>query len=118
MQIVNSSTRSYRFYFIDRAGLIAKALDVESFSDAEACELAGMMLAEQSTYPGIEVWDRARRVQRLPAPPMRDNRLYRTTAQQLRGMAKDNGLPLRDQLLALSHDIDEYADRLEASGPA
>jgi hypothetical protein len=54
--------RSYRFYFLGLDGLIAKALDIDSGSDDEARELASMMLDEQTSFPGIEVWDRGRRV--------------------------------------------------------
>ena len=36
-----------------------------SSSDAEACELAAIMLSEQSDFPSIEVWDRARKVHHL-----------------------------------------------------
>jgi hypothetical protein len=74
------------------------------------------MLAEQSSYPGIEVWERARMVRHLPIAPMGDTRLYRVTAQRLRGMSKGDGSPLRDRLLDISRDIDQYADKLEASG--
>jgi hypothetical protein len=59
---IRSIVRSYRFYFMDSGGHIAKALDIEASSDTEAGELAAIMLAEQSDYPGIEVWERARRV--------------------------------------------------------
>jgi hypothetical protein len=53
MPTLHSFARSYRFYFIDRTGHIAQALDVESSCDTEACELAAAMLAAQSAYPGI-----------------------------------------------------------------
>ena len=55
-------SRSYRFYFTDSDGHIAKALDIESSSDTDAGDLAAIMLSEQSDYPGIEVWERARQV--------------------------------------------------------
>jgi hypothetical protein len=60
------SVRSYRFYFLDGDHHIAKAHEIDASSDIEACELATMMLAEQSDYPSIEVWDRTRKVRRLP----------------------------------------------------
>jgi len=59
---VPSIVRSYRFYLMDSGGHIAKASDIEASSDTEAGELAAIMLAEQSDYPGIEVWERARQV--------------------------------------------------------
>jgi hypothetical protein len=65
-QSVQGAVRSYRFYFFDTDNHIAKAQEVELSTDVEAGELAVLMLAEQSGYPSIEVWDRARRVHRLP----------------------------------------------------
>jgi hypothetical protein len=115
-QTVSQCIRSYRFYFIDSGGHIAQALDVESSCDAEACELAARMLAEQSRYPGIEVWERARMVGRVPVAPMQFDRLYRVTAQQLRWIATRDATPLRDRLLALSRDIDRFADKVTATG--
>jgi hypothetical protein len=49
------SIRAYRLYFLDHGNHIAKAHDVECASDAEAGELAALMLSEQSTFPAIEV---------------------------------------------------------------
>lgn len=59
-------SQSYRFYFLNGAGLIEHAQDIESGSDREACELAELMLLEQTTYPSIEVWNRTRKVCRHP----------------------------------------------------
>jgi hypothetical protein len=52
-------------------------------------------------------------VQQLPLPPVPDNRLYRVAAQRLRGMAKSDGTQLRGKLLAVSQEIDQFADKLE-----
>jgi hypothetical protein len=65
-QSIQAAIRSYRFLFFDGDNLIAKTQEVDLPNDAEACELAALMLAEQSGYPSIEVWDRARRISRLP----------------------------------------------------
>jgi hypothetical protein len=65
-QSTRDSVRSYRFYFLDAEQHIAKAHEIDASSDTEACELAAMMLAEQADYPNIEVWDRTRKVRRLP----------------------------------------------------
>jgi len=58
--------RSYRFYFLDEKDVIARPHDIESGSDDEACELAALMLAEQTFYPSIEVWHGTRKVCRHP----------------------------------------------------
>ena len=60
------SIRAYRVYLLDRLGKIATAHDVEAGSDDEACELANLILTEQSSHPSVEIWDRARRIRRLP----------------------------------------------------
>ena len=65
-QSSRESLRAYRVYLIDSMGHIAKAHEVEAASDEEACELASLMLSEQSNYPVVEVWDRARQVRRIP----------------------------------------------------
>lgn len=65
-QSVRGAVRSYRFYFLDGENHIAMAHEIDSSTDAEACDLAVMMLAEQSAFPSIEVWDRARKVCRHP----------------------------------------------------
>jgi hypothetical protein len=65
-QLDHAAVLAYRFYFLDESGHIANTHEIESASDEEAGELAALMLAEQSKYPGIEVWDRARKVCRIP----------------------------------------------------
>lgn len=115
---MQQSIRSYRFYFLDGDNHIAKAWDIESSSDTEACELAALMLADQVDYPCIEVWDRARKVQCRPTAPQlakdEGHRFYRTTAQRLWRMARtDEGLGA--QLRVLSHEIDQYANKLQAA---
>lgn len=65
-QSVNDAIRSYRLYFLDDGDRIARAHDIDSTSDAEACDRAAMMLREQSNFPCIEVWERARKVCRHP----------------------------------------------------
>jgi hypothetical protein len=71
-QVVRHDLHFYRLYLIDSDGHIAKAHQVKAASDDEACELAKLMLEEQSNYPSIEVWDQSRRVAKfLPVPGKR-----------------------------------------------
>ena len=58
----------YRFYFVDVHQHVGKALDIEASSDEEAGTIASTKLAEQSAYPGIEVWQQARRVSSVELP--------------------------------------------------
>jgi hypothetical protein len=60
--------RFYRFYFLDATDSVAKAHDIESPSDKVACELAALMLVEQTRFPSIEVWEGVRKVCRHPWP--------------------------------------------------
>ena len=57
-----TAIRSYRVYFRDTQNAIARARDVDLASDDDARQLAVLMLDEQTNYPCIEVWDRARLV--------------------------------------------------------
>jgi hypothetical protein len=66
-QSASQSIRAYRCYLFGGNGHIARAHDIEATSDEEACEFATQMLAQQSDYPAIEVWDRARQVCRIGA---------------------------------------------------
>ena len=57
-----AAIRSYRIYLRDADNLLARGHDVELASDQDARELAMLMLDQQTTYPCVEVWDRARLV--------------------------------------------------------
>lgn len=57
-----TAIRSYRVYLRDAVNALARAHDVDLTSDEAAGEFAARMLAEQTAYPCIEVWDRARLV--------------------------------------------------------
>jgi hypothetical protein len=61
-KIASAATRSYRLFFRDASALLAKAYDVDLASDDDASQLAVLMLDEQTAYPCVEVWDRARLV--------------------------------------------------------
>ncbi len=65
-QAPSQSLRAYRAYLLDNKGKIARAHELEAGSDEEACELAILILNGQSSYPAVEIWDRARRIRRLP----------------------------------------------------
>jgi hypothetical protein len=57
-----TAIRSYRIYLRDAENVLARSHEVELASDEEARGLATRMLGEQTTYPCVEVWDRARLV--------------------------------------------------------
>ena len=57
-----TAIRSYRLYFRDASSALAAPHEFDLASDDEARQLAELMLAEQSVYPCMEVWDRARLV--------------------------------------------------------
>ena len=57
-----TAIRSYRFSRRDADNLLARGHDVELASDQAARELAMLMLDQQTAYPCVEVWDRARLV--------------------------------------------------------
>lgn len=54
--------RSYRIYLRDSSNAVARMHDVDLASDGDASQLAALMLDEETTYPCVEVWDRARLV--------------------------------------------------------
>ena len=62
MQSTTIAIRSYRIYLRDAENVLARSRDFELASDEEARDLATRMLAEQTTQPCVEVWDRARLV--------------------------------------------------------
>jgi len=53
----------YRCYFLDSSDRVAATDLIECHTDVQAQALADIRLAA-GDYPGIEVWDRARRVYR------------------------------------------------------
>ena len=61
-QSTTAVTRSYRIYLRDSSNAIARMHDVDLASDGDVSQLAALMLDEQTTYPCVEVWDRARLV--------------------------------------------------------
>jgi hypothetical protein len=61
-QAAPAVVRSYRIYLRDADNLLARGHDVELASDQDARELAMLMLDQQTAYPCVEVWDRARLV--------------------------------------------------------
>jgi hypothetical protein len=65
-QTAAQSRRSYRCYFIGTDCHTALARTVDATTDDEASQLAVLMMAEHSDYPRLELWDRMRRVRRIP----------------------------------------------------
>ena len=61
-QSSTTAMRSYRIYLRDATDALARPCDADLASDEEAHALAARMLAEQTAYPCVEVWDRARLV--------------------------------------------------------
>ena len=61
---------SYRYYFLDSAGHIADFHLIECETDNQAQVRADRLLAACG-YPGIEVWDRDRKVYRARKPEAR-----------------------------------------------
>jgi len=57
-----TAIRSYRIYLRDSSDTLARMHDVNLASDEDARQLAALMFDEQTTYPCVEVWDRARLV--------------------------------------------------------
>ena len=60
MRSTTRAVRSYRVYLRDAINTLARPYDVDLASDEEAHQLAARMLDEQTAYPCVEVWDRAR----------------------------------------------------------
>ena len=58
---------SYRYHFLDSADHIAEFHLIECETDRQAQTRADRLLAA-GAYPGIEVWDRDRRVYRARKP--------------------------------------------------
>jgi len=54
----------YRLYFMDRAGHIRDAVDLECIDDEDAIR----KVADHADGHSMELWRRARRVMEFPAP--------------------------------------------------
>jgi hypothetical protein len=56
------ASRPYRLYLRGATTMQAQRHDAILASDKDARQLAAQMLGEQTVYPCVEVWDRARLV--------------------------------------------------------
>jgi hypothetical protein len=59
--------KEYRCYFLNHRGGIGDVVEFVGATDVAALTLARAHFERQNTYPGYEIWEKARLVYRAPA---------------------------------------------------